>query len=147
MLEKLRERHSEESGFTLVELLVIMLILGILAAIAVPAFYSQRDKAKDSEAMAAVRAAQTAIETYANDNGGSYAAATSAKLDALESTLDPAKLAVSVPGTGTALYTVAYESENTPNTFSISREASGETTFACTPEGSDGCPAGGDWGG
>jgi len=48
MLSKLRTRSQSESGFTLVELLVVMLILGLLAAIAIPAFFNQRDKATDA---------------------------------------------------------------------------------------------------
>src|SRR5262249_51594978 len=68
MIQKLREKGSGEGGFTLVELLVVMLILGLLAAIAIPSFFNQRDKAKDADAKAAVRTAQTAMETYATDN-------------------------------------------------------------------------------
>ena len=76
MLLKLRKRVAarlsgeREAGFTLVELLVVMLILGLLAAIAIPSFFNQRDKAKDADAKAGVRTAQTAMETYATDNGG-----------------------------------------------------------------------------
>ncbi len=50
MLNKLRVRAQSESGFTLVELLVVMLIIGLLAAIAIRAFFILRDKANDSSA-------------------------------------------------------------------------------------------------
>ena len=72
MINKLRVRAQSESGFALVELLVVMLILGLLAAIAIPSFFNQRDKARDADAKSSVRTAQTAIETYATDHNGSY---------------------------------------------------------------------------
>ena len=72
MLNKYRVRAQSESGFTLVELLVVMLIIGLLAAIAIPAFFNQRDKARDAEAKSAAKTAQTAMETFATDHNGSY---------------------------------------------------------------------------
>jgi type IV pilus assembly protein PilA len=139
MLERLRSRSNDESGFTLVELLVVMLIIGILAAIAIPSFFAQRDKATDTDAKSSARTAQTALETYATDNGGSYAAATPADLENIEATLDAAILTV----VSTAdTYTVTADSD-TGNTFSISRDVNGDTTLTCT--GSSGGCTGGTW--
>ncbi len=156
MVQKLRQRAHGEGGFTLVELLVVMLILGLLAAIAIPSFFNQRDKAKDADAKSAARTAQTAIETYATDNGGSYAGATVAGLEGIESTLTDRVLEVTGPGVGdvptASEYTVTADSD-TGNEFSITRAANGTTTLTCTAAGEGGCPAAvapattGNWGG
>jgi type IV pilus assembly protein PilA len=145
MLLKLRQRiASEESGFTLVELLVVMLILGLLAAIAIPSFFNQRDKAKDADAKEAVRTAQTAIETYATDSGGSYVGATAAKLVAIEPSLGNA--AVQDPtDLGAKTYTVKVNSEVAGQSFSISRFSNGVLDSDCTVHGTAGCPTDGNW--
>lgn len=143
MLEKLREKRNEEAGFTLVELLVVMLILGILAAIAVPAFFSQRDKAQDADAKSAVRTAQTAMETFATDNGGEYTGATVGDLENIEETLVDADLAV-VSATATGYEVTA--TADTGNVFSIER-VGGVTNLTCTTAGDGGCPSSGDWSG
>ena len=148
LLQKLRERvgarlRGEESGFTLVELLVVMLILGLLAAIAIPSFFNQRDKAKDADAKAGVRTAQTAMETYATDHGGQYTPTPSvADLRTIEQTLNDVTL--SAPTSTADSYTVTATS-TTGNTFSINRASTGITTYTCTTGGQDGCPTGGNW--
>jgi len=145
MVQKLRERSNGEGGFTLVELLVVMLILGLLAAIAIPSFFNQRDKAKDADAKAAVRTAQTAIETYSTDNDGSYAAATPALLVDVEETLSDVEAELTVVSTADD-YTLTVESD-TGNTFSIARDDQGATTYDCTASGEGGFPTTGSWAG
>src|SRR5437588_8735051 len=108
MLQKLRRRAEDEKGFTLIELLVVILIIGILAAIAIPAFLNQRGKAYDAAAKSNIKTAQTAEETYATDNNGSYVTATTSAAggDALTSIEPALKNTPFVTGTGNT--TVGY---------------------------------------
>ena len=158
LLQKLRKRvgarlnGNSEAGFTLVELLVVMLILGLLAAIAIPSFFNQRDKAKDASAKEMAHTAQTAMETFATDNGGVYTGATAAALKNIEQTIsttvstkDPYVSAAAAVGTHG--YTLTVTSGGTGNTFTIARDGTtGVTTLSCATHGQAGCPTDGDWG-
>ncbi|MDQ1395503.1 MAG: type pilus assembly protein PilA [Acidimicrobiaceae bacterium] len=68
MLEKLRARRQSEEGFTLIELMVVVLIIAILLAIAIPTFLGARGKAQDRAAQSNLRNALTAEKTFYTDN-------------------------------------------------------------------------------
>jgi type IV pilus assembly protein PilA len=58
-----------QKGFTLIELMIVVAIIGILAAIAIPAYQDYTQRAQVGEAMTLVSAAKTAIAEYAQTNG------------------------------------------------------------------------------
>ena len=59
-------RDDDERGFTLVELMVVVLIIAILVAIAIPTFLGARDRANDRAAQSNLRFAFIAVRTYFN---------------------------------------------------------------------------------
>ena len=65
----------------------MILIIGILAAIAIPSFLNQKSKAYDASAKELARTAETTAETYATDHEGGYAGMTVEELQKYESGL------------------------------------------------------------
>lgn len=64
----LRKRLESEEGFTLIELTIVLLILGILLTIAVPSYMSFKDRASKTAAKADVSQSLRAVNSYAADN-------------------------------------------------------------------------------
>lgn len=60
-------------GFTLVEIMIVVAIIALLAAIAIPNLLRPRVAANDANAKATLRTISTALETYAAANDGDYA--------------------------------------------------------------------------
>jgi type IV pilus assembly protein PilA len=68
MLKALRNRIQDDKGFTLIELMVVVLIIAILIAIAIPTFLGLRERAQDRAAQAELRDALTAAKAYYTDD-------------------------------------------------------------------------------
>jgi general secretion pathway protein G len=65
---RLRPRYRRSAGFTLIEVMVVVVILGILAAIVVPQIMSTPDKARIAAAKQDIVAIQSALNLYRLDN-------------------------------------------------------------------------------
>ena len=80
--------RSRQSGFTLIELMIVVVIIGILAAIAIPNFIAMQNRAKEGSTKANMHTVQLAAEDYGVQNDGVYAG-----------TMDATHVANSLPST------------------------------------------------
>ena len=98
-----RTLHKNNKGFTLIELMIVVVIIGILAALAIPRFMQATTKSKQSEAKQILKQIYTMERTYRQENGVYFAGgpADSASGTAL------ATLGVEIMATALYSYTIA----------------------------------------
>jgi type IV pilus assembly protein PilA len=100
MLETLRRKRDNDEGFTLIELMVVVLIIAILLAIAIPTFLGAQNRAKDRGAQSNLRNSLTAAKTIATDNEGVFTTVSSTTLNTAEPSLT--HIATGLTGTSTS---------------------------------------------
>ena len=73
-------KFNNKSGFTLIEIIVVMIIVGILAAIALPNLFGNIQKSKGTQALTTMDSYKTAMETCATENSATTVGAGSCTL-------------------------------------------------------------------
>ena len=119
------DRLRQDEGFSLIELLVVIIILGILMAIAIPSYLTFKGRANTSAAEENVRAAVPGMEAYAADHNG-YTGANSAILQA---SYDAGIKHVRVKSATATTYCI--ESTVGPSTYNKSGPSADITQGAC----------------
>jgi general secretion pathway protein G len=64
------ESHNRQAGFTLIELMVVIVILGVLAGLIIPRIMGRPDEARQAKAKIQMEALESALKLYKLDNGG-----------------------------------------------------------------------------
>jgi prepilin-type N-terminal cleavage/methylation domain-containing protein len=140
-----RRRLAADEGFTLVELLVVIVIIGILGAAALGAFLHQRTKAEDANAKVYATTAAKAMAVWHTEHG-TFDGADPAALARVEPALAGARgLAATAAGD---TFTVSVDSSagaDGGGTFSIEHRGDGDELRACTHAGKGACAADGTW--
>jgi prepilin-type N-terminal cleavage/methylation domain-containing protein len=99
MHEQTRQRSDgNQGGYTLVELLIVFIVIGVLLAIAVPSYLAVRDRASKNTVKTNLRSALPAAQAYYADNG-TYVGMTLAALKAINKGLSPTLTVASVTAT------------------------------------------------
>ena len=121
-------KMKTQQGFTLIELMIVVAIIGILAAVAIPAYKDYTIKARMANVISSTNAVKTAMATCLQENGG-----------ALGSCDTAAKLGINLPAATTDLASVAITAATGVIT-ATGTAAAGGYTYTLTPA----APAAGD---
>ena len=126
-------RIHNQKGFTLVEIMIVVAIIALLAAIAIPNLLRAKISANDALAKATIRSISTASETYATSNSGNYPGDITSLTGATPAYLNKAYCGTTVSG---YVYTCTFASPTyafaaTPVTIGTS----GTTTYTITTGG------------
>lgn len=137
---------NAQKGFTLIELMIVVAIIGILAAIAIPAYTDYTARAKVSEAVVALASAKASVSEYYTSQGTMPADASLAGINTAPAGSYVASIVYAQTDANNGVLTAELKGINTEaNGTSFALTGTGDTakgvTWSCAPIGTKGTPS------
>jgi len=134
-------KHKQQQGFTLIELMIVVAIIGALSAIAVPAYQNYVTRSEVASAAATMKSIITPAELFYQENGtGTAVSIAELGITGTSNTLGEISSTVA-QGTASLVFTFGANSSISSDTLTFSRD--GTTGWACTASANvpafDGC--------